>query len=205
MADAQTGGGQTGTSADRWSWEGGSTGDYMGFASAIASTAGTAMSQYAAKQQGMADYKTYKANAKIARENIKTTRNEYAINAMLIRHQARNEIDSSRAKMIASGNIGSSADAAVEQAYRNLDVSLSNMKFNYDTREVALENEARMNEYKAKMAKKAAKKNGLSSVLGTGLAVVGGVIGGIYGGPAGAAVGASLGSSLGSATGQMVG
>lgn len=190
---------------NRTQWDKASTGDYMDFAGSIASVAGTAMSQFASKQQGMADYKTYQANAKIARENIKTTRNEYAINAMLLRHSARSEIDSSRARMIASGNVGSSADAAVEQAYRNLDVSLSNMKFNYDTREIALENEARMNEYKAKMAKKAAKKNGLSSVLGTGLAVVGGVIGGIYGGPGGAALGASLGSSLGSATGQMIG
>lgn len=190
---------------DSWSWGGGSTGDYMGMASAFASAAGSAMSQYSAAQQNAQDYKTLKANAKIARENIKTTRNEYAINSMLVRHSARESISSSRASMIASGNIGSSADAAVEQAYKNLDVSLSNMKFNYDTKEVALENQARVYEAQAKAAKKAAKKNGLSSILGTGLAVVGGVVGGVFGGPAGAALGMTLGSTVGSATGQAIG
>lgn len=190
---------------NRTQWDKASTGDYMGMASTIMSVSGTALNQLSAKQQSKADAKTYEANARIARENIKTVRNEYAINTMLLRHAARNDIDSNRARMIASGNIGSSADAAVEQAYKNLDVSLSNMKFNYDTKEVALENEARMYEYQAEQAKKAAKKSGLSSVLGTGLAVVGGVIGGIYGGPGGAALGASIGSSLGSATGQMIG
>lgn len=193
------------TPQSQWSWGGASTGDYMGFASSLASMAGNAMSQFAAKQQSKADAKTYENNAKIARENIRTNNYDHAINAMLLRHNARSEIDSSRAKMIASGNIGSSADAAVEQAYRNLDLSLSNMKFNYDTREVALENEARMNEYRAKEARRAAKKSGLSGILGTAVGVVGGAVGAVFGGPAGAAIGMTVGSSLGSATGQMIG
>lgn len=193
------------SSGNAWSWGGASTGDYLGAASAFTSVAGTALSQLAAQQQNKADAATYSANARIARENIVVNRNEHAINAMLLRHGARDTIASSRAAMIAAGNIGSSADAAVEQAYKNLDVSLSNMKFNYDSRDVALENQARIYEYKAEQAKKAAKKNGLSSILGTGLAVVGGVVGGVFGGPGGAALGMSLGGTVGSAAGQMIG
>lgn len=182
-----------------------SSGDLANIGSGITSTASTLFGTLAQRQQSQMDANVAAANAKITLENIKTNRHEYAINTFLTRHSARNTIDTARASMAASGNVGSSAEAAVVQGYKNLDVSLSNMKFNYDTREVALKNQYNVQKYQEKMAKKNAKKSGLSGILGTGLAVVGGVIGGIYGGPAGAAIGASAGSSVGAGIGQAIG
>jgi hypothetical protein len=181
------------------------SGDIAIIGSGITSTASTLFGTLAQKQQNQMDAKVAAANAKITLENIKTNNHEYAINTFLTRHSARNAIDSARASMAASGNIGSSAEAAVVQGYKNLDVSLSNMKFNYDTREVALKNQYNVQKYQEKMAKKNAKKSGLSGILGTSLAIVGGAIGAVAGGPVGAAVGASVGSSLGAGMGQVMG
>lgn len=152
-----------------------------------------------AKAQAKADAKTAKANALITLENIKAVRGEYALNLNVIRGEAKETIDTSRAAMIASGNVGSSADASVEQAYKNLSGSLSNMQFNYESRVTALNNE--YNEYlrQEEMAKTNKKRAKLSNILGVTTAVTGSIIGGVVGGPAGAVVGASIGQSLGQA------
>lgn len=173
--------------------------EILGFASTVTGMFSNVTSNLNARAQAKADAQTARANALITLENIKAVRGEYALNLNVIRGEAKETIDTSRAAMIASGNVGSSADASVEQAYKNLSSSLSNMQFNYESRVTALKNE--YNEYlrQEKIAKMNAKRAGLSNILGVTTAVAGGVIGGVVGGPAGAMAGASIGQSLGQA------
>ena len=112
--------------------------------------------------------KLNKYNARVVDEDIKSLNYEEAMNMTLRRLNAYSEIGSGKAVMAGRGNIGTSADAAVMNAYRNLAGDLSTMSFNYAGKRRTLETEKQNYLYQAKIAKAQKKSAIWGGVLSAG-------------------------------------
>lgn len=111
-------------------------------------------------------------NAQVTAEKIKALNYEEAMNETLKRLNAYSEIGEGKNVMGSRGNIGSSADAAVINAYMNLAGDLSAMSFNYENKRVDLKTEQNNYLYQAAIAnaqKKSAIQAGILSTLGTAI------------------------------------
>lgn len=176
-------------------------------AGGYAMAAGTILSGVGDIMNGVAQANSAKkqaeADIKRAEQNIYYTNIARSSATSNLLHGARDRIDTSRAAMAAMGNIGSSADAAVVQAYKNLDSNLSSIKFNYDVQETNYINEKNLAEWKKKQAKKARSSSifgGVGKVIGS---AIGAAVGTFICPGVGTALGAQLGGSVGSIGGQM--
>lgn len=109
-----------------------------------------------------AQEKINKLNARMAENEAAAARAEYANQASMVRSNARRQIASAEASMAASGNIGSSADAAVMDSMFNLSKDLAALKYNYDSKAVSAENAATNYRYNAAVA----RKNRTSAIIG---------------------------------------
>lgn len=131
----------------------------VGAASAVGSSVMRTLNNYTAEKQA-AEVAGY--NAQVARNDAQRMNAEYAMNAGLMRMNARQQIGSAKNEMAASGNIGPSADAAVLDAYFNLSSDLAAMKYQYDNRAINYLNQAQNFDYN----KKVAKRNKTSAIIG---------------------------------------
>lgn len=113
--------------------------------------------------------KVIKANMQLVRQRQDAARKEKALNVGRARANALSSIDAARARMAAQGNIGSSAQAAVEDALYNMSADLSSMRYNYDSKISSLENEYN----NLQMQKSAARSNKTSALIGGGMSVLG--------------------------------
>lgn len=116
-------------------------------------------------------------NAALTEESIKALNYEEAMNKTLMRLNAYSEIGSGRNMMSSRGNIGTSADSAVINAYANLAGDLEAMTFNYENKRWDLKTAKEGYLYHAKVAK-AQKKNAL---IGGGLSTAGAIMQGVIG------------------------
>ena len=103
-------------------------------------------------QQTIAAQNEY--NAQAAESDAVRTRAESAMNRGLLRANARRQIATGKNQMVATGNIGSSSDAAILDAYFNLNSDLAAMKYQYDNTAIKYLNEAKNYRYNAQVAKK---------------------------------------------------
>jgi hypothetical protein len=131
----------------------------------VASSVAKSMGDYgeAKRQEKIAKY-----NAAVTEEKIKSLNYEEAMNETLRRLNAYEEIGSGKNYMGSRGNVGSSADSAVINAYMNLAGDLSAMSFNYENRRVDLKTERNNYLYQSKVAESQKKAAIMSGVLGVG-------------------------------------
>lgn len=136
----------------------------MSAAVTVASSVAKGMGDYgeAKRQKEIARY-----NAAVTAEKIKALNYEEAMNETLRRLNAYEEIGTGKNYMGSRGNIGSSADSAVINAYMNLAGDLSAMSFNYENKRVDLRTERNNYLYQKQVAD--AQKNAavMSGILGT--------------------------------------
>lgn len=132
----------------------------MAIVSAVASVGSAVVSTVSQYQNEKAQEGVSAYNESVARDDAVRTRAEYAMNAGLLRANARKQIAAAENQMGAMGNIGSSADAAVVDAYLNLSSDLAAMKYQYDNTAVKYLNEA-MNHRYNKNVSRANKKGAL--------------------------------------------
>lgn len=112
-------------------------------------------------------------NASVARADAQRLRGEYAMNAGLLRANARYTLAEATNAMAASGNVGPSADATILNSYFNLAGDLASMKYNYDNRVVNKLNEAQNYDYIKKVAKRSKTSAIIGGLLGGTAAVTG--------------------------------
>lgn len=93
-------------------------------------------------------------NQQVAEEDAVRVRAEGAMNRGLLRANARRQIASAKNMMGATGNVGSSADAAVVDAFFNLSSDLGAMKYQYDNTAIKYLNEAQNYRYNKKVAQR---------------------------------------------------
>lgn len=108
-------------------------------------------------------------NELVARDDAQRTLAEYAMNAGLLRANARKQIATAENQMGAMGNFGSSSDAAIVDAYLNLSSDLAAMKYQYDNTAIKFLNEAENHKYNkaiSRVNKKGALLGGLLNITG---------------------------------------
>lgn len=108
-------------------------------------------------------------NQLVAMDDAARTRAEYAMNAGLLRANARRQMATSQNAMGATGNVGSSSDAALYDAYLNLSSDLASMKYQYDNTAIKFLNEAENHKFNKKVAsynKSGALLGGLLNITG---------------------------------------
>lgn len=131
----------------------------------VAQAVANAMGNYGeAKRQE----KLNKYNAAVTEEKIKALNYEEAMNKTLRRLNAYEEIGAGKNYMGSRGNIGSSADSAVLNAYMNLSGDLSAMTFNYENKRVDLRTEKKNYLYQQKLAEAQKYSAITAGVLSTG-------------------------------------
>jgi len=138
-------------------------------ATQVATSVANAMGNYG-EQKRLEKLNQY--NAAVTAEKIKALNYEEAMNETLKRLNAYSEIGAGRNMMSSAGNIGTSADAAVINAYMNLAGDLSAMSFNYENKRVDLQTERNNYLYQAMIAnaqKKSALQAGILSTMGTAI------------------------------------
>lgn len=125
--------------------------------------------------EGMGNYgeqkrleKINKYNAAVTAEKIKSLNYEEAMNETLRRLNAYSEIGSAKNYMGSRGNVGTSADSAIVNAYMNLAGDLEAMSFNYENRRIDLTTEKNNYLYQAGIAKAQKKAAVMSGILGVG-------------------------------------
>ena len=104
-------------------------------------------------------------NAIVAEEDAKRTQAESAMNRGLLRANARRQIASGANAMAGMGMVGSSTDAAIVDAYFNLNSDLAAMKYQYDNTAIKYLNEATNYRYNKSVAKMNAKGALLGGML----------------------------------------
>lgn len=109
-----------------------------------------------------------KYNARVTEERIKALNYEESMNKTLRRLNAYSEIASGKNMMAGRGNVGTSADSAIINAYLNLAGDLSAMTFNYENRRVDLKTDKNNFLYQAKAAKSQKKQAIIGGLLGFG-------------------------------------
>lgn len=115
-------------------------------------------------------------NAQMARDDAARVRAEYAMNAGLKRASARKDIASAANVFAATGNVGSSADAAMVDAYLNLSSDLGAMKYQYDNTAIKYLNEAKNHDYNAKISNANKKGAALAGYLNVATAIGAGAL-----------------------------
>ena len=132
--------------------------------------------------QGMNNYgeakraeELYKYNAAQTVEKIKSLNYEKSMNETLTRLNAYSEISAGKNLMAARGNVGSSADAAVINAYKNLAGDLEAMSFNYSNKRSDLIVERNNYLYQSGIAKAQKKSAIMGGILNVGGTVTGGM------------------------------
>ena len=131
----------------------------------VASSVANAMGNYGEQKRLE---KINQHNADVVSERIKALNYEEAMNETLRRLNAYSEIGAGKNLMSSTGNIGSSADAAVINAYRNLAGDLSAMSFNYENERIDLRSERNNYWYQAMIAKAQKKSAIIGGTLSTG-------------------------------------
>jgi hypothetical protein len=101
-------------------------------------------------------------NRRMARDDARRTRAEYAMNAGLLRGNARRQIATAQNAMGATGNIGSSADASIYDSYLNLSSDLASMKYQYYNTAIKYLNEMKNHKFN----KEVARNNKTGALLG---------------------------------------
>lgn len=104
-------------------------------------------------------------NRQVAEMDAQRAHAEDAMNEGLLRANARRQIATGQNQMTATGNIGSSADAAIVDAYFNLNSDLGAMKYQYDNTAIKYLNEANNYKYNAQVSRKNAKGALLGGML----------------------------------------
>lgn len=143
-------------------------------ATQVATSISGAMGNYA-EQKRLEKLNQY--NAQVTAERIKALNYEEAMNETLRRLNAYSEIGEGKNVMGSRGNIGSSADAAVINAYMNLAGDLSAMSFNYENKRVDLQTERNNYLYQAMIAKAQKKSAIYGGILSTTGAALQGYVG----------------------------
>lgn len=115
--------------------------------SAVVSTVNQINAEQVAEEQN-------RYNQRVAEEDAARTRAESAMNRGLLRANARRQIATGQNQMVATGNVGSSADAAIVDAYFNLNSDLGAMKYQYDNTAIKYLNEAQNYKYNKNVAKR---------------------------------------------------
>lgn len=140
-------------------------------ASAVAAAVSAAADDINKYQNARSQERVAKYNARVTEERIKALNYEESMNESLLRANAYSEVGSAKAVMAGRGNVGTSADAAVFNAYKNLAGDLSTMSFNYWSKRFDLGVERDSYWYQSKIA----RENKISSIfnLVTGTHVVG--------------------------------
>lgn len=137
---------------------------------AAAASVGSAVVDTVSKYQNeKAQENVHGYNEMVARDDAVRTRAEYAMNAGLLRANARKQIATAENQMGAMGNFGSSSDAAIVDAYLNLSSDLAAMKYQYDNTAIKFLNEAENHRYNkkiSKMNKSGALLGGLLNITG---------------------------------------
>ena len=105
------------------------------------------------QQKALAAQNEY--NAQVAEQDAVRARAESAMNQGLLRANARRQIATAQNQMAATGNVGSSADAVIMDAYLNLSSDLGAMKYQSDNTAIKYLNEARNYQYNKEVAKRA--------------------------------------------------
>lgn len=131
----------------------------------VASSVANAMGNYG-EQKRLEKLNQY--NSAVTAERIKALNYEEAMNETLRRLNAYSEIGAGKNAMSSTGNIGSSADAAVINAYMNLAGDLAAMSFNYENERVDLRTERNNYLYHAMIAKAQKKSAIIGGTLGAG-------------------------------------
>lgn len=140
----------------------------------------------------------FKLNAQQARYAAAQAYQEGAMAVNQTTDSARKEIASGVAGMSAAGNIGTSAQAAIVQAYSNLSKDISAINYKYGNEAIQHKNRAAALEYSAKVSESNRKNRVLSSWIKAGASVVDGFVKAAYLGGAGggyANTGPAYGSS----------
>jgi hypothetical protein len=106
-------------------------------------------------------------NAQVAEEDARRTQAESAMNRGLLRANARKQIASGQNAMAGAGMVGSSPDAAIVDAYFNLNSDLAAMKYQYDNTAIKYLNESANYRYNKAVAKMNAKGALLGGMLKT--------------------------------------
>lgn len=143
-------------------------------AAAVGSAVVSTVSQY---QNERAQERVSAYNESVARDDAARTRAEYAMNAGLLRANARKQMGAAANIMGATGNVGSSADAAMVDAYLNLSSDLAAMKYQYDNTAIKFLNEAENHRYNKKVARVNKKGALLGGLLGVASSATQGYMG----------------------------
>ena len=154
-------------------------------AAAAVTAASIAIQAVKGVSEGMNNYEEAKRlqkvnayNARVTEERKKALNYEEAMNMTLRRLNAYSEIAAGKSMMAGRGNIGTSADSAVINAYLNLAGDLSAMSFNYENKRADLEVEKRNFLYQSEVAKSQKKSAIIGGILGTSGGIAGGVANG---------------------------
>lgn len=113
-----------------------------------------------------------KINAQQSRYAAEQAYQEGAMSVNQATLSARQEIGTGKATMSASGNIGTSAQAAIVQSYMNLGKDISAINYKYGNEAIQHKNKAAMLEYNAKMSEINRKNRITSSWLKAGTEIV---------------------------------
>ena len=127
---------------------------YASVAATVAAIAATTVSTVNSIQNQKALEAQNKYNAKVAEEDAQRAQAESAMNRSLARASGRKKIAEAKNQMSAMGNIGSSADSSIYDAFLNLDSDLGAMRYQYDNTAVKYLNESANYKYNAKIASK---------------------------------------------------
>lgn len=134
-----------------------------------------------------AQTKEYRLNSQQERWAAEQAYQEGAMAVNQATDSAVKNIATGVAAMSASGNIGSSAQAALLQAYFNLDKDIGALNFKYNNEAIQHKNKAKMYDYNSKISEANRKNRIISSYLGAANAFMGGAAQGAYYSGAGAA------------------
>lgn len=135
----------------------------------IASTAGAAASTYTGYQNAKAQEEASEYNAKVSDVAATQQQMEKSVAIDQQRSSARQVQAQGSVAAAQGGSAGGSAENAILNKWLNLDEDLSALNYNYDTRSTAYKNQASLDRYQAK----AAKKNAISSLIGGSLTTIG--------------------------------
>ncbi|MBO5833886.1 MAG: hypothetical protein J6R22_02940 [Alphaproteobacteria bacterium] len=139
-------------------------------AGAIKATSEVVSGMYEAQAMD-AQTQEYKINAKQSRYAAEQAYQEGAMSVNQATLSARQEIGSGIASMSASGNIGTSAQAAIVQSYMNLGKDVSAINYKYGNEARLHKNKAAMLEYNADISEINRKNRITSSWLKAGAEV----------------------------------
>lgn len=136
---------------------------------AVASTAGAVMQGVSNYQQGKVAEAQSKINAAQDLQAEKQAFQEESLNASQHYRMTRHEIASGLNMMLAGGNVGASAEAALRGGYFNLSEDLSALRYKYGAEAAGHKTSALNNYYNARVQ----KKNRRIGVLASGINVTG--------------------------------